>query len=301
MDEGNGADRVENARLSAEEINAILSARFGEQDWDISKPRDRWQKESFIAQRGRRRLFIKFDVDPQPLKRLGEIGVAPPLLSSGTYKGRRFSIQQYVGGEYPNRQWLQQHLKHLGRFFAQYHSDQTLRALLPKPASKSCRDLIAKEVQNLQKRLSRTESACFKSQTVRQAFEEFESQAVDLQGASLVPTHGDPNRKNFLLLDEHLFMIDWDELIISDPMRDAGPFLWWNASPHTWADFFESYEEPLDKPHLDRLYWWAARQSLHVALWAAEKAIEPTEAEAFLADFKAGVAQQDNPNLSQTG
>jgi len=126
---------------------------------------------------------------------------------------------------------------------------------------------------------------------------EFEAQAGYLQEVSLVPTHGDPNRKNFLLLNEQLFMVDWDELIVSDPMRDTGPFLWWHASPQTWGEFFDSYGDPLDNPKLDRLYWWAARQSLQVALWTANEAGAPRETEAFLEDFKAGVAQQDNPHL----
>jgi thiamine kinase-like enzyme len=288
-------------QLTANEIGAILSTLFGGQGWDISKPRDGWQKETFLAQRGDRRLFIKFDVNPQALKRLGEIKVAPPLLSSGTHKGRRYSIQQYVAGVYPSRQWLQQHLKTLGRLFARYHRDQNLLLLLPKPPSKSYRDLLAKEVQILRERLPKDGSDLFSSQTVRQAFAEFEVQAGHLREASLVPTHGDPSRKNFLLLDEQLFMIDWDELILSDAMRDTGPFLWWYASPDTWPEFFDSYAEDLDKPQLDRLYWWAARQSLQVALWTANEAGAHKETQAFLEDFEAGVAQQDNPHLSNGG
>lgn len=300
MDERNDTVCAGAKRVSRLEINAILSTHFGEQGWEISKPKDGSQKESFIAQGQGRDLFIKFDVDPQPVKRLGEIGIAPPWLGSGTHNGRRFSIQQYIGGGYPRRQWLQQHLESLGRFFGRYHGDQQLRALLPKPSSESHRDFLAEEVQSLRECISNERIGLFKSLAVHQTFDEFRTQAEHLRESQLVPTHGDPSRKNFLLLNEQLFMIDWDELSISDPMRDAGPFLWWYASPHTWVEFLESYKEPLDQPNLDRIYWWSARQSLEVALWIARHEANPKEIESFLEDFKAGVAQQGNPHMSDT-
>jgi len=34
-------------QITADEIGAILSTHFGGQGWDISRPRDGWQKESF--------------------------------------------------------------------------------------------------------------------------------------------------------------------------------------------------------------------------------------------------------------
>ena len=99
------------------------------------------------------------------------------------------------------------------------------------------------------------------------AFDKLKNQAHTLHSDKMVPVHPDPNTKHLLLVDTRLMMVDWDNLQLSDPMRDAGLLLWWYVSPKQWPIFFQAYglvfEENLD----DRIFWWAARTSFAIALW----------------------------------
>jgi hypothetical protein len=94
-------------------------------------------------------------------------------------------------------------------------------------------------------------------------------------------------------------MLDWEEIALSDPMRDVGLFLWWYVPPHKWREFFEVYDhtapEPGDPTH-DGIYWWAARRSLEVALWL-DRHDHKSAAQVFLTDFIAAAHRSGNPKL----
>src|SRR6185312_2687144 len=101
------------------------------------------------------------------------------------------------------------------------------------------------------------------------------------------------NTRNMLLTDEMFLLVDWDGILLSDPMRDVGLLLWWYISQRRWPDFFQSYGTSLDEASVDRIFWWAARTSFAVALWLAEHHYEST---AFLQDFLAALARKSNPH-----
>lgn len=58
-------------------------------------------------------------------------------------------------------------------------------------------------------------------------FSVFASQSTHLQPAPLVPTHPDPSPVNLLVTENSLILIDWDDVSLSDPLRDIGVMLWW--------------------------------------------------------------------------
>ena len=78
------------------------------------------------------------------------------------------------------------------------------------------------------------------------AFEGLKNQAQRLQPVRFVPVYIDPNTRNLLLTDERLLLIDWDGILLSDPMRDVGLLLWWYVSQHHWPDFFQGYGSAMD-------------------------------------------------------
>ena len=88
-------------------------------------------------------------------------------------------------------------------------------------------------------------------------------------------------------------MVDWDDMQLSDPMRDVGLLLWWYVAPHQWNEFFEAYGLELDNKLIERIYWWAARTSFAVALWHVE---HQYDCRGFLADFLAAVNMKSNPH-----
>jgi hypothetical protein len=88
-------------------------------------------------------------------------------------------------------------------------------------------------------------------------------------------------------------MVDWDDLQLSDPMRDIGLLLWWYVSPKQWPIFFQSYGLILDEYLIDNIFWWAASSSFAVALWHAE---HTKDCSAFLQDFTEAIKKESNPH-----
>jgi aminoglycoside phosphotransferase (APT) family kinase protein len=113
-----------------------------------------------------------------------------------------------------------------------------------------------------------------------------------LEAAPLTPIHNDPSPTNILFAEGRFVFLDWDEVTLSDPLRDIGLLLWWNFPPSQWPAFFEKYGLSLEAARLAKIYWFAARASLDIALWHAEHSLD---GRSFAADFLAALDQQPNP------
>lgn len=108
-----------------------------------------------------------------------------------------------------------------------------------------------------------------------------------------MPTHPDPNTKNMLLLRKRLFMVDWNDVQLSDPLRDIGLILWWYVKRENWPPFFQAYGLIYDAMVIERLFWWTARTSLAIALWQLDHKQDPSN---FLQDFIAAIHRDNNPH-----
>ncbi|MGH2397215.1 MAG: phosphotransferase [bacterium] len=250
--------------MELHDINRILEEKLKMQGWTIEKPRKGRSKESYVADCGDVRVFVKFDVSDHLLKRLAELRVAPPLLASGHHGGRPFVIQQFVAGPYPERRWFAEHLSELAAFIRTYQNDERLRALLTAKRDPHYRQHIADELDAMRGQLETASSPIICSDLIRDGFRRLQAQAKVLEEVKLVPTHTDPNRKNFILSGEQFVMIDWDDLFLSDPLRDVGLLLWWYVPKDKWKEFFGAYGQTVDRALLHRLYWWAAQRSLAI-------------------------------------
>ena len=103
------------------------------------------------------------------------------------------------------------------------------------------------------------------------ALAELRRQADALQRVSLAPIHGDPNGLNIIITPGQLFLIDWDDMHLSDPVADSAQWLCWYVAREHWPRFFASNDKPLPQALLDRLFWWSARASFANALWHLQR------------------------------
>jgi thiamine kinase-like enzyme len=210
-------------------------------------------------------------------------------------EGRTYVIQEYISGEYPDRQWFATHLPVIASCIQRYHEDQPLTNLLSQTTSGGYHEHIALDLAQLEGRFSSLNAEVLHTPEITMAFEELKSQVPELQPARLVPVHIDPNTHNMLLTGETFLLIDWDGILLSDPMRDIGLLLWWYVSQRHWPDFFQNYASSLDDALAARIFWWAARTSFAVALWHVE---HQRECSAFLQDFLAALAKKSNPHAT---
>ncbi len=276
-----------------EKIRSILQSTFDRPDWTISKPEDGQQKECYIAQNGDVKVFLKFDVPVAPLRRLGEIEVAPRVLASGVLDNKAYVIQEYITGTYPDWQWFAHNLPLLAAFIRRYHDDQKLAAILAEGTHTDYHSHIAAEISDLEEHFQALHVDELHTSAIIEAFEMLKIQAQKLQPVKLVPIHADPNTINILLMGDSLRMVDWDEIKLSDPMRDAGQLLWWYVARQQWDEFFATYSLQLDEALIERIYWWAARMSFAIALWHVEHSYDCTS---FLKDFVAAIHGGGNPH-----
>lgn len=279
-------------------VENILQQHFHASDWLITPPRDGQQKACFIAHRGPERLFIKLAIPVAPLQRLGEIGAAPRVMASGTLDGSSYVVQEYIAGSYPDWRWFAHHLPTLATFIKRYHCDQPLTSLLATHGTTSYAEHISRDLAALTNQFMSLYAEELHAPGITSAFERLKAQSTRLQAVPLVPVHPDPNTKNILLTGDSLLMVDWDDIQLSDPMRDAGLLLWWYVAPDQWHVFFEAYGLTMDDALIDRIYWWAARTSFAIALWHVEHGYGYR---AFLEDFLAALTMESNPHAVFSG
>ena len=274
-------------------VKNLLQDHFRIASWAITVPHDGMQKACYIAQSGVLKVFVKFDVPVEPLRRLGEIGVAPRVIASGIQGGISYVVQEYMVGSYPDWQWFADHLAPLARFVLRYHSDTFLAELLTRNVGMGYEEHIAQEIADLEARFTTLGAGVLHTPEITEAFDTLKGQAKLLHPVELVPIHTDPNTKNILLVDGRLYMVDWDNIRLSDPMQDVGLLLWWYVAKQRWQAFFQSYGLSMDEQLTDRIFWWAARTSLAIAFWLIEHHFD---CEPFLKDFVAAVRKESNPH-----
>jgi len=279
------------------EARNTLERDLHETGWDIRKP-DAGNHDAFVAKHGEYNVFLKYDVNASVLDRLAALDVTPAVLGSGAVHGRSYVIQEYVEGSHPEREWFSQNLPDLARFIKTYHTDEELRGLLLPPEPTSYTDHIQQSVDRLKRGMHRAHTAPLRSTQAIEGFHRLANQAGTLQHTPLVPTHADPNNKNFLLVGNCFYLLDWDESSLSDPLRDTGLLLWWYVPRERWSEFFAAYSMETDQATLDKVYWWSAFTSLGVAQWYDEHTQNEVSIHEFLHDFYAALSQQGNPHTA---
>ncbi len=270
--------------------HVVLAQAFATNNWTIERPRDGRQKECYIASDGNRTVFIKFHVPVASLRRLSELGVTPRVLASGTYHGTSYVIQEFLAGTYPDRPWFTSHVAEVAELIRTYHEDKPLAAILAQGEACSYRQHLDGDLAALEVKVARHANV-----PLQVAFYKLKDLARSFDNARLVPVHNEPNTKNMLVHGGKLTFIDWDEVLMSDPMRDIGVFLWWYLPIPQWHDFFKSYGAPLTSSAEMKVYWFAARASLAICLWHVEHGYREG---AFYADFLAALDRQPNPHAT---
>jgi aminoglycoside phosphotransferase (APT) family kinase protein len=243
---------------------------------------------------GAQRLFLKFDVDAQALRRLADLAVTPPVLHAGEYHGHSFVVQPYLRGHHPRHRWFDRHHGDLVGLVRAYQRDGHLRNLTSPSIIPTHQALLNAVVDDLEHRSRINSHPRLSAKRLARAIGQLRTLSSNLHAAELVPTHGDPNRKNFVLADG-VYLLDWDDLALSDPLRDVGQLMWWYVPPSRWDDFFSELGLDGDDAVRDRLFWWVAAESLDVALTLTRRGSRDSANE-FFDDFAAAIEQRPNPH-----
>lgn len=274
-------------------VENVLGRHFPQQRWQISRPKLGSQKETFIVHGEQLSLFVKFDAPTVAWSRLAEIEATPPMLARGYFAERPYIIQAFWGGQHPIRRWYGAHSNLVASFVRSYHTDEPLRELLHDCSSQSCVEHLWAEIGRIEHTLTKASAKQFSTPRFQHTFALFKAQATSLSRFRFVPIHADPNSANILVRSDQMIMVDWDDVTLSDPMRDIGLLLWWYFPQDSWLEFSRIYGAEFDR---DRIFWWVARQSLEVALYFEQKGKVDMVA-SFLKDFYHAVGHHENPQI----
>ncbi len=279
--------------VDANRIRSILLDHFGIDDWVIDRPHQGTKKACAIATSPAMRVFVKLDVRADVLDRLGELGVAPPLLSHGWHGAETYVLQAFVDGTSPSREWLQNHIEEAGTLFGRWHADPRLAAMLRTNADGSFTAWLRHELAGLRRRLDQRGEPAFLTGEVRDACRRLLAIPNGWKPVELLPVHDEPNTSNMLVGREGLRFVDWDEIRLADPLRDLGPFAWWYLPERDWCRLLDVAGHGWSEEVRDKVYWYAARASLDVALWHYEQGHDTDRS--FLGDFVAAANLRANP------
>lgn len=253
--------------MSKTTVIKLLNSIASGEEWSAVKTKEGKSKESYIATSQKRTVFLKYDVQGDALRILGDMSIAPKLLRAGTFQRRPYTIQKYIEGAHPATQWVRDNLQTLGKFFASFHRDKTLKAVLSKDVIQKTNKHIKEELDDRREWVQDNIHKKKQSQYVSK-LEQLYKTSKSIENSHLTVVHADPNLTNFILDGNRVYLIDWDDVLVSDEFRDLSLFLTHSEVPRKlWKIFFDGYGIEFSREEQIRFYWWLAFGELNIAYW----------------------------------
>jgi thiamine kinase-like enzyme len=269
----------------------LLESCLGLTGWEIRKPPAGLSKISFVARSADKMVFLKLDVSSAYLHRLSELGITPRILASGMDEGTPFIIQEYFPGHHPTALWFCNHLADVAGLMNKYHRDETLARLLKDDHRVSTASSQVAKLDEEFRHLADSDEKTVAITVFEQLKKQFDQPVAD----ELTPVHTDPNQKNFLVDGPMIQMIDWDDVVLSDPRRDSALICYWYLPENQWPEFLERLGIGYSEEANNWLYWWVGIRSLEIFLWFGAKG-QNQEMPDFLEDAKAAAERRPNPH-----
>jgi hypothetical protein len=272
------------------ELERSVRELLGPNEWKLKPAPGGSGGQSWVADGEGRRLFVKVGADGSLLRRLGQLGVAPPFVASHQLDRGDLVVQEFVEGVHPHGRWLDGHVAEIGRLMKVYHAVVGIREGVTALSALYALDGLRQRLSALTAQLNGGVT-----DVLSKAIQAIAGSAAETYAAEPVVTHGDPNTSNLILgSDRSLYLVDWDEARVSDPLRDIGQVLWWYVRPERWGDGLAACDLPDTSSVRQRVYWWAAEESVDVALGLLEHGLDVAAGD-FARDALAAARGLTNP------
>ncbi|MFS0673126.1 phosphotransferase [Ornithinibacillus sp. 179-J 7C1 HS] len=221
------------------------------EEWEIT-PAGGLTGEAYFAKKDTKQLFLKRNSSPF-LAVLSAEGIVPKLVwTKRLNNGDVVTAQKWLEGR-ELRPAEMQHQRVADLLYKIHHSTELLHMLLrlgKKPITAD--DYIV----SIEKRLKRNQIDNA-SIEVKDALTYLNNYLPVARQENLTVCHGDMNHHNILLTDDgQLYLIDWDNAMIADPILDYGKVLNSYIPKENWKDWLNQYGIELDNAFLIRMYWY---------------------------------------------
>jgi hypothetical protein len=225
-----------------------------------------------VASGGGGPVVLKHRQPSAALVRLAELGVTPPVLATGEFEGVPYTIQQMIRGEEPDRAWFARHVADLADLIFRYQRDPALAAILSEDRSRE--RLTVRVAAMMFDDMPPRAGSRFWTEEMIVARAEWRRQADRFQELTPVPVHTDPMWGNYVVDGDRMYLLDWDDIDLSDPWRDIGVQLHWHVPVDRWPYFVDRFGARLDDELLARIHWWMAFKELRTGFWVDARGID---------------------------
>jgi thiamine kinase-like enzyme len=236
--------------------------------WQLHIPQRGFSSaKRFIARSPHHTVFVKLNSDDRRLQILSDAKLAPQLLAGGAFGDTRITVQEFIEGQHPTRQWYADNAAIWATLMHTLSQLSRLRDTLPLTTDETYQSLLARYIGQVTAIYTPGNLSQQEQSLVERLLTNYAARLPFIQGAGLVPVHGDPNADNMLITPSHVYLVDWDTLHLSDPMRDVALVLWWMYLPSHWQELLDLFQIDLnDEAQQERFY-------LYISVWALEVAL----------------------------
>ncbi|SHF80508.1 phosphotransferase family protein [Ornithinibacillus halophilus] len=235
-------------------------------EWKI-KPAGGLTGDAFFAEKENRRLFLKRNSSPF-LAVLSAEGIVPKLVwTKRMDNGDVVTAQEWLAGRALRPEEMQ-HPRVADLLHKIHHSTELLHMLLRLGKQPITSEDHLKELKNRLNQLIEINQNTEVIKAIQYLYQYFPVTKSEKQ----VVCHGDIDHHNLLLTDDNqLFLIDWDNAMISDPMTDYGMVLLSYLPQDNWDSWLSRYGIERDEHFLKRLYWYLILDTLKFIAWHYER------------------------------
>ncbi|TCC15651.1 phosphotransferase [Kribbella sindirgiensis] len=277
------------AALTATYVHEVLRRDLDASGWQVSEPLGSLGTTR-MAQRGQDAVVVKLvDTPLDIMTRLSELGVTPPVVAAGEHKRVRYMIQQVVSGPHPDHDWFGSHVAEWAEMVRCYLDDIPLRQMLATVPGRW--RVTVDDAVTFFDDAPAARSAALQEASFQAAFKLWQQQSEAIVRLPLRPIHPDPHWNNYVIAAGRPYLIDWEHIDLSDPMRDVGYQVWGFLRQRRWVEFLEGVGLS-DAGSLEAaVCWWAGFKVLMNAFWNDSQGDE--RGAAFHAElFRAAVEQR---------
>ena len=230
-------------------------------EWNIT-PAGGLTGDAYFATKGDNRLFLKRNSSPF-LAVLSAEGIVPKLVWTKRMEdGAVITAQEWLDG----RELQPKEMRHprVASLLRKIHQSSELLHMLmrlgKKPVSPNNRLIDLKE------RL--TNLKIIENQEVKQALDHLTHLLPDEKDMKQAVCHSDLNHNNLLLSKEgQLYLIDWENAMIADPIIDYGMVLNSYIPKEDWDEWLKNYGVVKNENLMKRMYWYLLMDSLSFLAW----------------------------------
>lgn len=235
-------------------------------EWEIM-PAGGLTGDAYVAEKNNQRLFLKRNSSPF-LAMLSAEGIVPKLVwTKRMENGDVITAQEWI----ESRKLEPEEMKHpqVADLLRKIHQSSELLHMLmrlgKRPASSDeC-------FSNIAYRLHMNHFISSYDE-VKTALNYLEKLLPVTREQRQVVCHCDLNHNNLIRTTEgRLYLVDWDNARIADPITDYGTVLKWYIPRKDWKDWLLQYGVTKDRQLIERMYWYLILDTLQSFNWHYER------------------------------